>query len=669
MSLNRIVLSIILILLFSLTIQAGENLLSNGGFEEGIYGWNIKESSLDYNNSFSGNVSLHKAGDLGNTWNTVSSHAVDVDTSKQYILSFYSMNNGDSGDLYAGIRWINNAGISLTYSWQSLEIDTGWEYYTLMVRPPQGASKMQVYFRLGEEFIGDAWFDEVVLVEMEVIDAEPLMGTGPLGFAGSLVSEISHTPEENWVGGLRLQLYSNIAFGSQVKGFINIGGWLPQKFQFHEFSGPAAIRSDFKIKKAYIEIDGPWFSGLGNLRTTLGDAPVEYSPFTINLNRWDLWDWAVMDNLSDPINYNKVRRGISIETLNWNSGGLGCYLLWDDKPTKYSFGGFLSLGKETKNHMKLTYTRYQDTTNVSPGEKPSYIDQAFTIEGMLRRDKYRIKGIAGSNAKALQNKSENGNLYLIDAVYYISGPNNVFVRHWSLDDSFDPIFRDRTPKYDYFTGEKLEWNLVDRFKGQSGYEIGVSLYKDMSKVMLIYSKASDVDRNIIGSATVNTLLKLGEMDVWIDYESSYTRTEPYEFGVINSDKHLAINAEYPLHNDGIKSYWLNGCYSFHDTSRWGKEEVSYLLLKSQFDLIFVDGVQSFIGVRSVKEGNLVQNGFVIGVDCYLVQAINVTLRYASPNIKEEFGTSARGFWDTRFDKYGHPIMADNIFKVSASVEF
>lgn len=665
---KRIVLFSAILIILSVFAQAGENLLSNGGFEDGIYEWRIRESSLDFGNSFSGNVSLKMTDDLGNTWNIAASQAFDININKVYVLSLYSMNNGVSGDLYFGFRWINNAGVSLTYNWKRLRVGSDWEYYTLTARPPQGASKMQIYFRLGEEFDGDAWFDEVSLeeslIEMDLVEGEPLIGTGPLGFAGSLVSEISYTPEENLVGGHRLQLYSNIAFGTQIKGFINIGGWLPQEYQFHEFSGSQAIRSDFKIKKAYIEIDGPWFNGMKNFRTTFGDTAVEYSPYTIYLNRWDLWDWSVMDDNSSPANYNKIRRGISIQTLNWDNMGLGGYLIWDDKPTKYSFGGRLSLGKENANLLRLIFARYQDTTNISPGEKPYFVDQVVTLEGIFRYGNYHLKNTFGLNIKSSQDNSDEGNLNLMSAEYHFNDFSHIFVNYWSLSEKFDPIFRDRTPKFDPYTGKKLKWNLVDRLNGQNGGGFGMVLYKGINKIRLSYNKASTINKEIINNTTICISSMLGKVSVEFDYESTKAKKYLYEVGVINSNKHLSIDTKYLLYNDGVKSYWINGIYNLHDTAMWGKDEASYFLLGSRFNVL-----QTFIGVRTISEESVIQNGFVLGVKCFLAEIISVTVNYASPNRIEELATPARGFWDTRYDKYGHTIMADNIIKLSASVDF
>lgn len=671
MNMKRIVLLSVVLVLFSAFSQVSGNILSNGGFEDGTNEWRFKEDLLDYANSFSGNVALKMSGELGNTFNTATSVQFDVITNKIYVFSLYSMNNSTTGDLQVGLRWINNAGVSLSYTWKNLELDTGWEYYTYMMRPPKGASKMQIYFKPGAQFIGDAWFDEVSIVEMDVLESEPLVGTGPIGFAGSLTSELSYTPEEDWLGGLRLQLYSNIAFGTSTKGFISIGGWLPQEFQFHEFSGAVAItpRSDFKIKNAYIEIDGPWLTGVSNFRTTLGNVALSYSPYTVCLDRWDLWDWAVLDNSNDPASYNSMKRGVSVETLNWGNMNLGGFLIWEDKPTIYSFGGRLTFGKKNSDNIQLVFAKYQDTTNIAPGEKPVLVDQVITAEGMLARGRFRLRNTLGINTKTTPALSEKGNLNMISAEYQINNSTRMFINHWSLDEKFDPIYRDRTPKYDPYLGKKLEWNIVDRLNGQKGEEIGVSLFKDTNKITLAYSRAHNAEEDLINSTLIKISSLVGKVSTEVDYESTKTKIVPYEFGVNNSEQHLVLNAKYPIYNNGVNSHWVTGIYNFHDTTKWGKDESSYLLLGSRFNLKFIQGLQTFFGLRTIAEEGSTKNGFVLGLDCYLAEAISVTLRYATPNRVEEFATQSRGFWTTRYDKYGHPILADNIIKISASAEF
>ena len=646
------------------------NILSNGGFERGLNGWSPAARVIAYvdtNEAYEGHASLRMEGDSYNSWNVVRSELVPCMAEETYTIKFYSKNAVYPGAIYAGFRWTDRSGqTTIRYDWYRLQNDTPWEPYAFTANPPAGASLVQVLFRLSQNVDGFVWFDDVSLLE------GPLEGeftsAGPMGFRGSVTTEVSYTPEERWLAGNRLQLYTDIAFGTSAKAYVHLGGWLPRPDETVSFAGGGSTHAQFNIKHAYIEIDGPWLRGTPNVRTTLGDVSLGYSPYVLQLDRWDLWYWDVMEDSKNPLSYNRMRRGVSVESLEQKKVKGAGFLIFDGHPDIYAYGGKIRF-EQNDTKVNTTAINYLDKKDIPSGEKPKLSDLSYSLEAETTTFGFGVKALLANNIKeiAFEPKKE-ASFNLASLTYPINQYCNVTFSHWNVDQDFDPIFRDRNPKYNPYTGEKLGWNPVDRYLGQVGTGIGIDIINSAFNLKLQGEQAlqsRDVEQ-LIDNKAFKLTTNLYHVDFILSGEIIETQTEENELGTKNLfvERHYYGSALYPLSKMENLDLNLEGNYRLHEGSR--RESNKHVLVSGLVKTGIFQGAKLFVGKRYVSKPEERLNGIVTGVDLKIAKAINLSIRYADPRESKTVDEKGRL---PAYDRYGDEFIADNIIKLNAVIEF
>ncbi|MEK6796365.1 MAG: carbohydrate binding domain-containing protein [Spirochaetota bacterium] len=143
-----------------------QNLVLNPGAEEGIEkptAWNIGEN-VWAEDAHSGKRSLVLKGKPGDKWNVVTSSMFTLKPATVYTLTFWAKADG-GGVMQGGLREIDEAGKTITYTWQKTRNNAGWGEYTLVVKTRTNAAAGQIYFQGMEDFSGQAWSDDVSLTE------------------------------------------------------------------------------------------------------------------------------------------------------------------------------------------------------------------------------------------------------------------------------------------------------------------------------------------------------------------------------------------------------------------------------------------------------------------------------------------------------------------------
>mgnify|MGYP000880618069 CR=1 FL=1 len=642
------------------------NLLINGDFKLRSTGWGLGSSaSLDPRNKFAGNSSIKMYGISTDTWNVATTdrttNKISVEAGQQYILTFVSKNDSLKGIARVGIRWVAG-NTTITYNWLNLRNDTDWEDYRLMVVSPQGASQAQIYLHLQPDFTGNAWFSNFVFTKAKPKEDTGIKSAGPVGFRGSVLTEISYTPEERWVAGNRLQMYTDLVFGTTSKGYIHLGGWLPREDEFHSFASLSSIPANLRIKYAYLEVDGPWLGRYLNMRTRLGDLEIAYSPFIMTCDRWELWYWDVMDNPMEQANYNRARRGISVESLGFDKITAGGFLLWDGDPGQYAYGSSLSYGT-TANNLNLIFINYEDHKGNLPGEKPKK-ELSFSIQGKAS------KGPAGAWCLGAQNQKEGlnspKNILQGGLSYDIGKFATLSYSSWSFDKDFDPRYRDRTPRYDLQTGKKLNWNPIDKFKGQEGNGVGITFNNGFFRLDLQSRQALErLDRV---NKIQGTELKL-DIDLertMFSLEAEYNTNQVNEINEpLSIQKGLLASSVFKIKQTKGYSLTLVGNHGMEDVDG-NTSTRSYLVLNTRFLKGPLGGASLFAGARKINTSDQSLKGFVCGLDLLVAREINLIVRYSHPNENKRLDSTQKL---PRYDQHGNYILPDNIVKLSLNVEF
>lgn len=647
-----------------------KNLIQNGGFENGLWDWSRASnvvSQMDTNIKYKGNTSLRMQGDSTNTWNVVRSKLFPCYVNEKYTLQLYCRNTAYSGSINVGLRWLEKGGgATLRYDWFSLKNDTPWELYSFPVAPPAGASEVQIILYLEADVVGSVWFDEISLLEGELEDE--LVGSGPMGFRGTFCSEVSYTPEERWIAGNRMQLFTDIAFGTSTKAYVHLGGWLPRADEFLAFDGKGSTHAQFNIKHAYIEVDGPWTTGLPPLRTTFGGIPLAYSPYVLKLDRWDLWYWDVMEDPDNVLSYNRMRNGISVESRENEKISGACFMFFDGKPDIYAFGGKMKFdNKGTK--VIVNAVNYLDNVGVLADQEPNRKDLTLSLDvstslGKIELSAFRTRNEKKNSVEPAQESFVN----LASLRYPINNYCYLKYNYWSIDRDFDPIYRDRTPRYHPYTGEKLAWNPVDRYSGQIGSGICISIINLALSLELQERQAiqyREVEERISKKEfELNTTLYGADFLVSGDFIQVETPQNELSTRNVLNERHLYASGLYPLATSKKYDLNLEANHSLHECDF--SETRNHLLLSGSIKTGFLEGAKFFAGRRSIIKPGEGLNGFVSGIDLMLAKAVKLSIRYATPKEEKELNSKGRL---PMYNQFGDEYAIDNLIKLSASLQF
>jgi len=144
-----------------------QNLIPNPGLEDGAdkpTGWNFRENGAAGAEAHGGKRAATLKSKPGEKWNVVNSPSFALKGATLYTLTFWAKVDG-GGNFQGGLRELDAAGKTLTYTWQKTRQNVGWVEYAAVVKTRPGAVKGEFYAQAMEDFSGQAWIDDLSLVE------------------------------------------------------------------------------------------------------------------------------------------------------------------------------------------------------------------------------------------------------------------------------------------------------------------------------------------------------------------------------------------------------------------------------------------------------------------------------------------------------------------------
>lgn len=145
------------------------NLVSNPGFENAASGgtaplnWLMRAGTWDTATFHNGLRSGMLSPDSANAWNVLNSFEFAVVPGQTYVLNGWVKNASTAGSVALGIRSINAAGVSITYTWKETDRSSVWTRYELTYTAPANAVTAQIYFKADQAANGNAWLDDVYM--------------------------------------------------------------------------------------------------------------------------------------------------------------------------------------------------------------------------------------------------------------------------------------------------------------------------------------------------------------------------------------------------------------------------------------------------------------------------------------------------------------------------
>ncbi len=492
---------------------------------------------------------------------------------------------------------------------------------------------------------------------------------GSFGFSGNLYSVVRHTPENQWFAGHRLQLYSDLElYQGNAKAYVVLGGWLPTEDEYILFGGIPTKNAKFLMKQAYVEIDSPFeFAGLSNLKTVMGNVVVDYSPYVIQLNRRELWNWEKSDEYNNPANYNGTRNGLTFDLLKDEKAVASNFLIWEGTLEDFAYGGQVTIGN--RNNINLVYVSYIDKKGLSLDSNQKYNskDNVYLVKTNLNYKPFTVESIFSKNENLSVQSSSVSDFKFIRVNYKFTNLGTVIYEKWNMDQLFDPQYRDRTPKYDPYTGKKLNWNPVDRLAGTKGDGILLNIKNNNFQYQISnfnYDYLLDYEVNNFNETSIEISGKLGSLSFLASGERKEIEFAANDYGVANRsvENVLFTSLSYPIANTEICNFELQTIYLARDNDHWDRRGT--ILLNSTLKEGTFQGANLFLGHRKINsyKGNI--SGVVCGLSYMLGDAVNLVFNYAKPNDDELYSIENK---KRLYDEFGNKISFDNIFEVSVNV--
>lgn len=150
--------------------QAPESAYANGGFEDGMTGWNILNSTAEATTAeaYEGSSSLTATGTGGNPWDVqIASDAVVLSVDSQYKISFWAKAAGPDGIFRISMsQWASGQSDDFFYS-RDLTISEDWTYYSFVVTAqPTSTGDHRLLFDLGAS-TQTFFIDNVIVAEYD----------------------------------------------------------------------------------------------------------------------------------------------------------------------------------------------------------------------------------------------------------------------------------------------------------------------------------------------------------------------------------------------------------------------------------------------------------------------------------------------------------------------
>ena len=310
----------------------------------------------------------------------------------------------------------------------------------------------------------------LILCTLWLTVAVGVHGAVNMKFSGQIDSELRYTPENEWEGWDQIWIKSVIETGTNAKAYISFGENNTRRGQRSYWWTGEGRRFGLYIDKAYLTYTGALYADAAPSTVTIGDLAFVYHPYFLKLDYWNEGEYLERE-------YDQSKRGISIDNLRLGPVNSSGFYLWDGSGdlATYSYGCTITWPWKADN-VRLYLIDYKDL-KLGDLERPEMIQQIRALETSKQvKDNFSV-GLILAQLKQMKATLEEGivseqelTTYLADIQgnYKINNNLSATLRYIDFPRVFDPIYRDRTPRFDPYTNEILAWNELDRYSDQKG---------------------------------------------------------------------------------------------------------------------------------------------------------------------------------------------------------
>ncbi len=474
------------------------------------------------------------------------------------------------------------------------------------------------------------------------------------GWSGDFYTELYYSPETFWKAGSRLLFNHEMNVGSGGEVFLSLGGWLPSFFELTPYTSNDRLYADLSLRRLSATVKTELFNQGPSFELRIGDLDLNYSPLIAKFDNYDIWrSPSEQRNPGELITWNIPKRGLSFGNLAFGPLNSQGFVIWESHPSDFALG---YNGKLNFGHFRLGIT---SVTLRGKDINDNYLNKDKTLGLNIEMP----TNILGINLDTVFHQKEDGPIRLaINAK--IALENNLFFDYWRIEKGFDPNYRDKTPKYDPKTGEKLSWNPVDKYQDQHGYLLSYGFRGENFNLIMNYGRLNGTTLMDL-TETYNAEYEIYKNNkrVIVRYQNEIKGSPVNQFGLRNKtiSSHLYCKA-----NNEIKT--RNGSANMGIVI----EEKNYneyykdqnLFVKARPSKGLFAGVEGLIKIGKRNMAQYKGRYFTFGFNHVLAGGVNIKLRNTSPKIHRSYALG--GLY---YDKDGDLVELDNIFLVTYQLKF
>ncbi len=282
--------------------------------------------------------------------------------------------------------------------------------------------------------------------------------------SGNLKGQIRRTPEAGWEGLKQLNVGARLEGDNRnIKATAVFGGlgdqftWLPVNSGFPSF--------DFKLKRIALSTEAPLYFGGNPVVLSFGDVAVNYSPLL-----------ARMDDSIEVggVIYNPMVRGVSMEGLKLpvsfparTTLEAAAFMLWDSnaEPDRMqrAVGGGAKLGAMLwGNKLELVTAQRGDVRQADRTIEKTSASWLLELARESAADQLKLELATDQDTASAPDSSASKQGAFQHLTYTRALDEGIegSVAYAALDEDFDPLWRDRTPRFNE-EGKATGWNALD----------------------------------------------------------------------------------------------------------------------------------------------------------------------------------------------------------------
>jgi hypothetical protein len=480
-------------------------------------------------------------------------------------------------------------------------------------------------------------------------------GAVGIKFSGKADFSLRYTPENNWEGWDELLINSVVESGTNAKLLLSFGeNSTTRGERYFWWENNRERRFGFFIDKAYLSYIGQLYHNAPESNVIIGDLSFSYHPYFLKLDNWDEGEYLSRD-------FDQTKRGILLKDLNLGSFKLGGFYLWDgDGDASKRAIGYRATKELLYGGFEINAISFQiqgDSGNVEKQDTLGILVNQTIAESIVLNG---VFGFMDTKGKEGFSHKLTSRLMEIEGVYKVDENVSIKLAFIDFPMDFDPIYRDRTPKFNPRTGEILKWNNLDRYLDQKGIRLTIHYADPKTAIKAILANYCDHNLDYptnTGEINIIGEIKLpGRFDLTNKHrleKQKYRRAgQTFNERLYYSNK-FAISR--PILNDRATLRY------FH-AKRLSSSEYIFqeLAMRNQEGKGMLAGSDLCFGIRKTS---LNPNGVYpfLEFESKLPWGLDFVLRWSKENRIENM--------EFEYDEDDGPIIIDNLFGIRTQLKF